>query len=221
MSTTFLFLLLLPLNIVAQSYSNISSVVDGLGSISAGGMYTNLSAAAQPSSIGISSGGTLVNYSGFLNTFSLRPNLDTDGDGLANEVDSDNDNDQLSDAAELAGTAFTPTTVTDINNPDSDGDGANDGNEATAGTNPDDLDSLFKIIGISHNPSEATVSWTGRSGKTYYIYQSDDLVAGATNLMSTTNVTGGTAPWYATTNSFVDTTASATNKRFYLIKVQP
>ena len=168
----------------------------------------------------VSAGGTFVNYAGFLGTLSLQPSLDTDGDGLANEVDADNDNDTLDDAVELAGTAFDPNTPTDPNNADADNDGQDDGNEAGAGTDPDDDSSLLMVTDIDSVP-DTTVTWLGRGGMSYDIYCGGDLTAGLTDFLATTNVTGGVAPWYATTNSFTDATASSTNRRFYLIKVRP
>jgi hypothetical protein len=213
--------LLLPAGLFAQTYSNVSSVVDGSGKSSGGGAYSNISAAAQPSGISVSLGGTFVNYAGFLNTFSLQASLDTDNDGLANEVDTDNDNDDLGDTVELAGIAFDPNTVTDLNNPDSDGDGQNDGDESTAGTNPDDPDATFEITAIALDTAGVLVSWIGRGGKTYDIYSGSDLAAGISDFLLTTNVAGGNPPWYVTTSSFVDDTAFSTNIRFYLIKVTP
>lgn len=53
----------------------------------------------------------------------VHPTADSDGDGL-------------SDAVELAGTAFTPATATDPRRRDSDGDGFGDGEEAVAHTDP-------------------------------------------------------------------------------------
>jgi len=135
-------------------------------------------------------------------------------------VDADNDNDDLDDAVELAGTAFDPNTPTDPNNADEDNDGQNDGNEAGAGTNPDDDSSLLMVADIDSAPG-ATVTWIGRGGLTYDIYCGGDLSVGLSDLLSTTNVTGGVAPWYVTTNSFTDATASSTNRRFYVIKVSP
>lgn len=211
---------LIPLSTTAQSYSNTSSVVDGSGRSSGGGSYSNISAAAQPGGVSGSLGGTFVNDAGFLNTFSLRTSLDTDNDGLANEVDADNDNDSLGDVVELAGTAFDPNTATDPNNADGDNDGQDDGEEAGAGTDPGDDRSLLMITGIDPTP-DAKVTWIGRGGMSYDIYCGGDLSMGFSELLTATNVTGGIAPWYVTTNSFVDTTASSTNRRFYLIKVRP
>ena len=218
--TSALIVLLLPACVLAQTFSNIASVVDGSGMATGGDTYSNLSAVAQPGGVVVSSGGTLVNYAGFLNTFSLKDELDTDGDGLANEVDCDNDDDSLDDVTELTGTAFDPNTPTDLNNADSDLDGLSDSEEAIAGTNPEDASASFKLTGVE-GTSGITLTWIGRGGNTYDIYCGDSLTAGITNFLHTTNVIGGSSPWYVTTNRCVDNTVLLTNKRFYRITVKP
>ena len=87
------------------SPSNTASVIAGAGQWSNGGPYSNSSTVAQPGRITHTYSGQVHNYAAFLNTFSLFPALDTDQDGLANEVDADNDG--LQYAAELSGSAFT------------------------------------------------------------------------------------------------------------------
>lgn len=77
--------------VVSAQFTNRSSVLDGSGTIASGGVFTNLSAAGQPGGIAVSSGGSFVNQAGFLNTFFLKPGLDTDRDGIADEADLDND----------------------------------------------------------------------------------------------------------------------------------
>jgi len=113
-----------------------SSVLDGSGARGTSGSSTNLSASAQPGSVAVSSGGTMGNYAGFLGTFVLKPTLDTDNDGLADELDLDNDNDTLTDVEELEGTAFSPVTPTDPNDEDCDDDGFTDDEEASYGSDP-------------------------------------------------------------------------------------
>ena len=92
---------------ISWSQSNISYVLDASGDYSSQGSKSNISASGQPGGISVSDNGQVVNYAGFLNTFSLQPTLDTDSDGLGDEVDSDNDNDDLGDLAELLGTGFS------------------------------------------------------------------------------------------------------------------
>lgn len=66
--------------------------------------------------------------------------VDVDGDGIPNYMDVDSDNDDLSDHDEIwmngSGDYDPAGGDSDFTNPDSDGDGANDGAEVIAGTNP-------------------------------------------------------------------------------------
>lgn len=206
--------------------SNVSSVLDSSGTLSAGGGMTNVSAAGQPGGISVSENGAIVNYAGFLNTFSMRPALDTDGDGLADEVDSDNDNDSLKDATELAGSAFSPATTTGVNDPDSDNDGSLDGFEAGAGTDPTDPDALLHIVNMRKSGSNVEVDYLGRGGpvvgKTYVIYAKDQ----AGNILSSrifTNNTpaGGAAPWYVVTNTFAEAFSAGPSNRFFAVEALP
>ena len=60
---------------------------------------------------------------------------------------------------------------------DSDGDGMSNYDEAIAGTDPDDPDSLFQFSGIAGpSASTITISWPVVAGRTYSIYYSDDPV---------------------------------------------
>ncbi len=64
---------------------------------------------------------------------------DTDGDGIGDNADTDDDNDGLSDSEEES--AGTDGYITDPLNPDTDSDGLDDGDEVnTYGTNPTDSD---------------------------------------------------------------------------------
>ena len=68
--------------------------------------------------------------------------LDTDSDGQCNIGDSDDDNDSLSDVSELT------VYFTDPLNEDTDGDGANDGDEVQAGTEPTIADFNVPMMGL-------------------------------------------------------------------------
>lgn len=208
--------------IAAADYTNASFVLDGAGHWSSGGTYSNISAVAQPGGVGISTDGSLRNHAGFLNTFVLRPDLDTDGDGLANEWDADNDNDGLVDETELAGTAFSPTSVTDPNSVDTDGDEADDGAEAVAGTNPLNENARFEIVWLASDEASANLGWVARGGKTYAILAAQELAdTNAFSAIGTTNVTGGVAPWYVVTNDYTDLTIGSATTRFYTVEVLP
>lgn len=200
-------------------YTNRSSVLDGSGTLSSGGGYTNISAAGQPGGIAVSAHGGYVNFAGFLNTFVIKSGLDSDGDGIADENDQDNDNDGLADATEIGGGAFNPVTGTQVNIKDSDGDGVSDGQESVSGTDPLDPNAFLRITRIFPSAGQ-NVGWLARSNKTYKIYYSENSYTYPTNLLTTTLANGfANAPWYSFTNTIVD--GATTNARFYAVEAQP
>ncbi len=196
------------------------SVVDGAGGRATGAGLTSLTAVAQPGAVSVSAGGVYTHYAGFLGCAILLPNLDTDADGLADELDPDNDNDGLTDLDETAGGQFNPTTPTDLNNPDSDDDGTADGDEAVAGTDPLDDTAYLHITDLSVS-GPATVTWTARGGKTYRLWYEDDLVGGAGGLVTTITAIGGVAPWFETSATADDPAPGVAPHRAYIIEVLP
>lgn len=195
-------------------------MLDSSGARSSGGSLTLVSAGGQPGGITESAGGGYLHQAGFLQTFLLKPGLDTDGDGVADEADRDNDGDGLGDAAEIGGTAFVPATATEVNQRDSDDDGASDGEESVAGTNPRDADALFSIAGLRNTEGVRSVSWIARSNKTYTIRYAATPAGAVTNVLDTVTATGSApAPWQVTTQTVTD--ASADPLRVYAIEVQP
>lgn len=203
------------------AFTNTSWVLDGAGALSTNVGLANVSSVAQPGGVEVSTGAGFANYAGFLNTFSLRPALDSDGDGLVDEVDGDNDGDGLDDGGENSGSGFDPRTATNPNSPDSDGDGADDGSEARAGTNPLDDGMYLRIVSVRSSGDSVEVGWLARKD---WVYD----VQGGTNIMSAPLcpdtvgadlVASGaaSAPWYAMTNFFLDT--NAVNQRLYRVRV--
>ena len=202
-------------------FTNKSSVLDGSGTTSSGGSFTNISAAGQPGGIAVSSSGGIVNQAGFLNTFSIKPGLDTDGDGIVDELDQDNDNDGLADINEINGVGFNPSTATLVNVADTDGDGVPDGWEAVAGTDPTDINALLELIAVSNTISGQGVAWLARGNnqKTYVVRARESLLSGANTVIFSNVVAGGIGPWFAVTNTLVD--VSTTNVEFYAVEVLP
>ena len=198
------------------------SVADGAGGRMTGGGLISIAAVAQPGAVAVSSGGAYTHYAGFLGCAILLPNLDTDADGLADELDPDNDDDGLTDLAETTGGEFDPLTTTDLNDPDSDDDGASDGAEAVAGTNPLDENAYLRITDLTVSAdSPATVTWTARGGKTYRLWHEDDLVGGAGGLIGYVLAFGGVAPWFETSANADDLTPGVAPDRAYIIEVLP
>jgi hypothetical protein len=203
--------------------SNATYVVDSAGGWSSGGTYSNLSVIAQSGGMVISASNSVVNYSGFLNTFVLNTELDTDNDGIADELDPDNDDDGLADIDELAGSAFDPATVTDLNLSDTDGDGMSDLVEASSGTDPLDASVLLHFTSVESSGDDLVLGWQARSNWTYRIRASDSIIDDGdfTNIVvSSVLVTNSASPpWYVTTNFYRQVGASANHaKRFYIIE---
>jgi len=191
-----------------------SSVIDGAGGRCSNATYRCVSAVAQPSPAGFNHNADTLNYSGFLQTFVLRPDLDTDGDAIADESDPDNDNDSLWDLTELAGTAFDPATVTDTQVADADADGADDGQEAGMMTNPHDPGSILEVTAIQAG-GNFVLTWTARGGRQYQVEYRDDLRGGIWQPFGAlVTAAGGTAPWYETTASLT-VAMPAAGKQFY------
>lgn len=161
-------------------------------------------------------------HSGFLNSFILQPQRDTDADGRIDEYDPDDDADGLGDLVELAGSGFDPLTVTDPLINDSDADGVADGSEAVAGTNPLDANSLLTIIQADRTGAGAVIEWRSRQGKTYEVWYGSSIQEVNTNpqLLEIVTVTGGGQ------GAFLETTTTSTNaapsaSNIYRIEVQP
>lgn len=95
---------------------------------------------------------------------------DTDGDGDRDYLDSDDDNDGLTDTSEAA-------IGTDSKNPDSDGDGARDRDEVIAGTDPSGVDSLFKIDDITRSGTNVVICWSSVSNRTYSLFGASSLTS--------------------------------------------
>jgi hypothetical protein len=204
---------------MAQSYTNSSSVLNASGRRSAAGSYVNVSGSGQSGGVAASAGGAIVNVAGFFGAVALRPDLDTDGDGMPNELDLDNDNDGLTDSEETSGIAFEPATPTDMNDADSDGDTFDDGAEALAGTDPTSSASLLKITAVRESGGYVVVEWLARSGNAYHVKRVDTLTGSDAVTLGTVTAQGpGSPPWYGTTATFYDTGAY-TATAFYWIDV--
>jgi len=178
----------------------------------------------QPGATRITRGGTYVNYGGFLAGAPLRGHLDTDGDGLPDELDDDNDNDGLSDEEEITGSPWFPASVSSNPNlADTDNDGARDYEEAVAGTDPGDP-SHFLAVEVTPeflHPAGMRVAWTARHGKAYRLYRLDNLVSfPGTQIHSVTHANAAPAPFFAGTEEFLDTGAPFT-RSYYLVEVLP
>ncbi len=200
--------------------SQLPSVADGSGARSAGGDLVHVSAGAQPGGIGVARAGTTLNSAGFLGGAILRPDLDGDGDGLANEIDPDNDGDLLWDLDEIAGSAFAPITATDLNDPDTDDDGATDGEEAGTQTDPLDGSVYLHFTRIERDPADnVAMDWMARQNWLYQVYRIDltNGLPGTYLADVRAPAVGGAGPWAVVTAAY--TNAGTDARRIYYLKV--
>ena len=216
-----------PLAAADNACRALGSVCDGGGSPSsntvplAGRTWRHVFATAQPGGVGVAAAGAWRHGAGFLRAVDLlRCWLDTDGDGLPDELDTDNDGDGLADGDEVAGSAFDPVTPTAVNAADSDGDGTPDGDEAAAGTDPGDRRADFRILALTRQSGDTHITWRGRGDRTYRLLATEHLSApSGFEERRATNVIGGAPPWYLTTNNLTD--ACAKPIQFYRIAIDP
>jgi len=203
----------------------LSDVQDGSGvqstnTVPLGALaYGHVSAGAQPGGIAAAAGGGWVNSAGFLQTVDIkRPLLDSDGDGVPDELSRDNDSDGLLDLAEISGSAFGGCATTAPNAADTDGDGMNDAMEAVGMYDPNDPSHCLRIVGLTMADGELTITWIGKGGgTTNTVMASADLQPGTfTNEVSRTAYSGGVSPWYKTTNSW--TGVPVDSRTFYQVR---
>lgn len=105
----------------------------------------------------------------------------------------------------------TTATIALAASGDQDGDGRSNLDEQTAGTNPLDASSLFKVVSVSRSSPSANVSFTSVIGKTYQLETSTSL-AGWTPVGPTLLAT-------STQSVLSDPSGGSDPKRFYRVKV--
>jgi len=107
--------------------------------------------------------------------------IDTDGDGL-----SDDSEDYLH--------------KTEKNNPDSDYDGQNDGDEVVTGSDPLDANDSFGIDSITRYGDITTIGWDGKSNINYNVWRGTNLLESFTNVNSRTPLEDGVQTYSETNN---------------------
>jgi subtilisin family serine protease len=124
----------------------------------------------------------------------------------------DADHDGLLDWWEQLRFANLTTATKDT---DSDGDGASDGQEYLAGTNPTDPKSVFKVLSVTRaSPRNIAVRWSGIAGQTYALERSTNLLKGFTETIR--DGIKATPP----VNSLTDTNAAGPGPFFYRVRLQ-
>jgi hypothetical protein len=179
----------------ACAFTNQVGAVNGGGGVSSNVAYQSTGAIGPWAPSGQRSSATHWEHVGMLASFLHHASLDHDGDGIPDEDDWDDDNDGLRDSGELVGVAFTPLTPSDPLSGDSDGDGASDGQEAAAGTNPTDASSAFRIAEVRQEGATFVITWQGREGVSYDLSVSDSPHFTESSVVTNIVATGGTGTW--------------------------
>lgn len=99
---------------------------------------------------------------------------------------------------------------------DSDGDGMSDRDEAMAGTDPKDANSVFKASTdvLPASGGGLVIQWSSVAGRNYSILRTTDLAQGFTRLSGSLVAT-------PPANAFTDATATTSGPYFYRIQVDP
>ncbi|GAA5494483.1 hypothetical protein Rhal01_00644 [Rubritalea halochordaticola] len=135
--------------------------------------------------------------------------VDSDDDGIADDADTDDDNDGMPDEWE---NTYSFSTTTDNRNTDTDADGFTDYHEYVAGTDPTSRNSVpVFMIESPSDSSLASLKFPTQSNRFYTIEYSDTLAPGSWAELK---------PIFAGNGVDHETSTSATTeKRFYRLKI--
>jgi hypothetical protein len=202
---------------VAGDAEQETAVAAGCGGWSSNATVRTVCCAGQPGTTGVSTNTRYVHYAGFLGAAFIQPGV-TNADGTPLEADPDNDDDGLTDTAEVSGSAFDGHASTDPNKADTDEDGMDDAAEAAGMYDPHDPHHLLVIVSFTNDEGNVTLTWIGKGGNTINaILSSDDLVSDDfSDIVHSDAYTGGDDPWYKTTNTHV-WVESGTTSRYYQV----
>lgn len=117
--------------------------------------------------------------------------IDTDGDGIMNILDPDSDNDHAPDGWELAN-GFNPLNTAD-GALDLDGDGLTNAAEYAAGTNPNLASSTLKVTSTTRTPTNFSLTANGIAGRTYKLQRRASLTSGTWAIIATQGPLGANA----------------------------
>ena len=203
--------------VVSAAPEQQSSTVSACGLWSSNATVRTVCAVAQPGTVGVSSDGRFTHYSGFIGGAFIRPGT-TNAQGVALEADPDNDDDGLTDTAEVSGSAFGGHATTDPNAADSDRDGMSDAQEAAGMFDPNDPGHSLTIRSLAHNGGNLSMTWIGKGGDTTNaVLWSGNLISDDfTNTLHRAAYPGGDFPWFKVTNTH-DWAASATSRFFRVV----
>jgi hypothetical protein len=197
--------------------ADTTGMLNGGSGVCSNGAFSSTGAVGLCCPVGQSASSSLWVHAGMLASFLLDPNLDHDGDAVPDEDDWDDDDDGLRDADELTGSAFSPSAPSNPFERDSDGDGAADGQEAAAGTNPSNAMSAFRITDVRQEGTAFVITWQGREGVSYDLAVADSPSFAGLNIATNIVATGGTGTWFVAEVSVTNVPVSA--RLFYRVGI--
>lgn len=199
------------------AFTNDVGAMHGCGGVSSNTSHRSVGRLTSLSAEGLGESGSHWVRVGMLASFLLNPNLDLDGDGIPDEDDWDDDGDGLRDVDELAGAAFSPASPSNPLDADSDGDGASDGQEAAAGTNPGDRNVGFRITNLEQRPGAMVVTWRGREGFSYDLAVAETPHFVGTAIVTNIVASGGTGTWFEVEINATNVTSET--RLFYRVSI--
>lgn len=110
---------------------------------------------------------------------------------------------RAADTNSLWAEQYFAVVVTNIATDDDDGDGMTEAQEAVAGTNPLDANSVLRLGGVAAGAANATITWASVAGKTYIVQGATNVAGPYSDLAGTqTNATGSSVSLgFSTTNA--------------------
>ena len=183
---------------VAQYVSPVN-LNDAAGNWGQSSEYHGFATIGQSSAIRTTTNSSYQSLNGFLQTFVMFPQRDSNGNGIPNENDPDDDGDGISDAMELNGSAFSPQTPTSILESDTDNDGLTDEEERICGTDPTNESEALRVE-IELENERTVISWGGREGKIYDVLFATSITQMLENplVVETLTAGDGTGVWMKT-----------------------
>jgi hypothetical protein len=138
------------------------------------------------------------------------PDVDSDGDGIPDDIDPDDDNDGMPDTWETAN--LLDPLVPDANQ-DPDGDGLSNIGEFIAGTNPQIPESVFEIGSVRMNGAVCEISFDTVTGRLYAVQCENTALS-----LGTWSVLDSEIPGTGEEVTVTDTNVPAC--RFYRVRVR-
>jgi len=148
--------------------------------------------------------------------------LDGNNDGVAAfdmgayefvHATADSDQDGLSDWHEINTYGCSPI------HKDTDQDGQNDNGEVIAGTDPTDSANYFSASAVPGGEVELSISWYGRTNRTYDVYRCDELLESGNGFEPVDSLTNIVFSEDGVT-SVMDSASSNFDIRFYRVRVK-